>query len=46
MAEEQARAQEAGSVEPGHEGHDHSRQPGTTGGNGGSGGSGLWTPGS
>jgi hypothetical protein len=46
MAEGQARAQEAGSVEPGHEGHDHSRQPGTTGGNGGSGGSGLWTPGS
>lgn len=46
MAEGQARAQEAGSVQPGHEGHDHSRRPGATGGNGGSGGSGIWTPGS
>lgn len=46
MAEGQARAQEAGSVQPGHEGHDHSRRSGATGGNGGNSGSGLWTPGS
>jgi hypothetical protein len=43
MAEEQARTQAGGGVEPGHEGHDHSRQ---AGGNGGQAGPKLWTPGS
>ncbi|TDI91709.1 MAG: hypothetical protein E2O75_04445 [Chloroflexi bacterium] len=46
MVEQQARAQEAGAAEPGHEGHDHAKQPGATDGNGGPSGSGLWTPGS
>ena len=46
MAEEQARAQESGTVQPGHEGHAHARQSGSAGDNGGSTESGLWTPGS
>ena len=46
MGEEQARAQDAGATEPGHEGHDHAGQSGATDGNGGDTGSGLWTPGS
>ena len=45
MAEEGARAQETAAAQPGHEGHDHAKQPGT-GDNGGGTGSGLWTPGS
>lgn len=43
MAEDQARTQGAGGVQPGHEGHDHSRQPGD---NAGGAGPKLWTPGS
>ena len=42
MAEEQPRGQAAGPVQPGHEGHDHSKQ---TGDNGGGNGPKLWTPG-
>ena len=43
MAEDQARPQGSGTVQPGHEGHDHSRQ---AGGNGDGAGPKLWTPGS
>ncbi|MCZ6539533.1 MAG: hypothetical protein O6922_06875 [Chloroflexi bacterium] len=46
MAEEQARAHDGGAEQPGHEGHDHARQPDATDGNGGRTESGLWTPGS
>lgn len=46
MAEEQARAQDAGAGQPGHEGHDHAGQSGAADGNGGGPESKLWTPGS